>query len=124
MYPLVGKCPICGGELTITRLHCRDCDTALEGHFSPNRFSRLGAEQLDFVETFIRCEGKLSRVQEEIGISYPTARARLVEVIRALGYEVKETGRVTPEQRTTILAELAEGKVTSEEAIELLQGLT
>lgn len=123
MHPLISKCPVCGGELTVTRLHCRECDTALEGRFSPGRFSRLTAEQLDFVETFIRCEGKLTRVQDEIGVSYPTARARLMEVIRSLGYEVEEAAGVTPEQRKAILADLAEGKITSEEAIELLQGL-
>jgi len=122
VYPLIGKCPICGGELTVTRLYCRDCDTTLEGHFSPGRFSRLTAEQLDFVETFIRCEGKLTCVQDEIGVSYPTARARLMDVIRALGYEVKKVAGITPEQRKAILADLAEGKITSEEAIELLQG--
>jgi hypothetical protein len=122
MHPLIGTCPVCGGELTVTRLHCRDCDTTLEGHFAPGRFSRLTAEQLDFVETFIRCEGKLTRVQDEIGVSYPTARARLMEVIRALGYEVAEAAGVTPEQRKEILADLAEGKITSKEAIELLQG--
>jgi hypothetical protein len=123
VYPLIGKCPVCGGELTVTRLHCRDCDTTLEGHFSPGWFSRLTADQLDFVETFICCEGKLTRVQEEMSVSYPTARTRLMKVIRALGYEVKEAVGVTPEQRKTILADLAEGKITSEEAIELLQGL-
>lgn len=124
MYPLISKCPVCGGELAITRLHCRACDATLEGHFSPDRFARLTAEQLGFIETFIRCEGKLTRVQEEIGVSYPTARARLTEVIRALGYEVEEVGGITPEQRKAILADLAEGKITSEEAIALLQGLT
>ena len=123
MYPLLSKCPVCGGELAVTRLYCRDCDTTLEGHFSPNRFSRLTAEQLDFVETFIRCEGKLVRVKEEIGVSYPTVRARLREVIRTLGYEVEAEAGVTPEQRQAILADLAEGKISSEEAIELLQGL-
>lgn len=122
MYPLISKCPVCGGELTITKLYCRECDTTLEGHFSPGRFSQLTTEQLDFIETFIRCEGKLTRIQDEMGISYPTARARLTEIIRALGYEVKEEAKVTPEQRKAILADLAAGKITSEEAIELLQG--
>jgi hypothetical protein len=76
-----------------------------------------------FVETFIRCEGKLTRVQEELGMSYPTVRSRLTDVIRALGYEVAETKpEISPEERRTILEQLASGEISSEEAVNLLQG--
>jgi hypothetical protein len=76
-----------------------------------------------FVETFIRCEGKLTRVQEELGMSYPTVRSRLTEVIRALGYEVSETKpEVSPKERRLILEQLASGEISSEEAVNLLQG--
>jgi hypothetical protein len=94
----------------------------LEGHFDLGRFYRLDREQLHFVETFIRCEGKLNRVQEELGMSYPTARSRLHDAIRALGYEVNEEPTITPEERRSILENLATGKISSEEAVQLLQG--
>ncbi len=122
MYAVPGRCPVCGQDLTVTRLHCRNCDSALEGHFDLGRFSRLDPEQLHFVETFIRSEGKLNRVQEELGLSYPTVRSRLHDAIRAMGYEVQEGPSISPEQRRSILDELAEGKITSEEAVRLLQG--
>jgi hypothetical protein len=123
MYPVVGKCPVCGDTLAVTRLHCRSCDSALEGQFSLGRFYQLSAEQLAFVETFIRCEGKLTRVQTELGMSYPTARARLTDVIRALGYEVREEAEpVSAEERKTILEQLATGDITSEAAVQLLKG--
>jgi hypothetical protein len=123
MYPVIGKCPVCGDVLSVARLHCRSCDSALEGQFSLGRFYRLSPTQLAFVETFIRSEGKLTRVQEELGMSYPTARARLTEVIQALGYEVREEPEpVSSEERKTILEQLASGKITSEEAVELLKG--
>ncbi len=122
MYAVPGRCPVCGHDLTVTRLHCRNCDSAVEGHFDLGRFSKLDPEQLHFVETFIRSEGKLNRVQEELGLSYPTVRSRLHDAIRAMGYEVQEGPSISPEQRKSILDELAEGKITSEEAIELLQG--
>lgn len=122
MYAVPGRCPVCGHDLTVTRLHCRNCDSAVEGHFDLGRFSKLDPEQLHFVETFIRSEGKLNRVQEELGLSYPTVRSRLHDAIRAMGYEVQEGPSMSPEQRRSILDELAEGKITSEEAIELLQG--
>ena len=46
--------------------------------------SQLTPEQLKFVETFVRCEGKITRMEVEIGLSYPTIRNRLLEVIRSL----------------------------------------
>jgi hypothetical protein len=122
MYDLLGKCPVCGEDLTVTRLHCRSCDLVLEGHFGLGRFYRLDPEQLHFVETFIRCEGKLNKVQEELGLSYPTVRSRLHDAIRALGYEVREELTMSPEQRESILDELARGEITSDEAVKLLQG--
>jgi len=122
MYAVVGKCPVCCEDLTVTRLHCRSCDSSLEGHFDLPRFCKLDPEQLNFVETFIRCEGKLNKVQQELALSYPTVRSRLHEAIRALGYEVKEELTMSPEQRRRILDNLAEGKISSDEAIQLLQG--
>jgi hypothetical protein len=123
MYPVIGKCPVCGDALTVTRLYCRSCDSALEGQFSLGRFYQLSPEQLAFVETFIRCEGKLNRVQEELGMSYPTARGRLTDVIRALGYKVdQEPEVVDTKERKAILERLATGEITSELAVQLLKG--
>ena len=124
MYPVLGRCPVCDEKLMVTRLYCRNCDTTLEGYFDLGRFHQLTPEQLHFVETFIRCEGKINRVGEELGISYPTVRSRLEEVIRALGYEVslEELG-VSAEERREILEQLAEGAIAPEEAVRLLQGL-
>jgi hypothetical protein len=123
MYPVIGTCPICGETLTVTRLYCRACDSTVEGHFTLGRFYQLSPEQMAFVETFIRCEGKLTRVQEELGMSYPTVRSRLNDVIRGLGYEVSESRQeVSPEERRLVLEQLASGEISSEEAIQLLQG--
>jgi hypothetical protein len=123
MYPVIGKCPVCGDTMAVSRLHCRNCDSALEGQFSLGRFYQLSPEQLAFVETFIRCEGKLTRLQDELGISYPTARARLTDVIRGLGYEVREeTEPVSVQERKTILERLASGEISSEDAVEMLKG--
>ena len=122
MYPVIGRCPVCGDTLTVARLHCRSCDTSLDGQFSLGRFYRLSPEQLAFIETFIRCEGRLNRVQEEMAISYPTARGRLIEVIRALGYDVVEEPAPIPvEERKVILEQLARGEISSQAAVELLK---
>lgn len=126
MYPLPGRCPVCGETLEVTRLHCRQCDTALEGHFGMGRLASLSAEQIGFVETFLRCEGTIKRVEKELGISYPTVRARLEEVIRALGFEVlsqvDQASGASDAERSDILDRLARGEISSDEALALLKG--
>ena len=121
MHTVPTECPVCHDDLLVTRLVCRNCGTGLEGRFSMGRLSQLSPEQLHFVEVFLRSEGKLNRVQEELGLSYPTVRSRLEEVIRALGYEVSEGRGSDDGQRQDVLEKLARGEISSEEALQLLQ---
>ena len=125
MHPIIGACPVCGEDLAVTRLHCRNCDTTIEGQFSVGAFDRLSTEQLAFAETFIRCEGKLNRMEKELSLSYPTLRGRLTELIRAMGFEVEKDEAapgISEDERRQILEDLASGKLKSEEAVKLLQG--
>jgi hypothetical protein len=120
----LNKCPVCNGELIVTRLHCENCDTVIEGRFTNTAFAGLTLEQLDFIETFVRCEGKLTRMQDEMALSYPTIRNRLQEVIRALGYEPgkDEPSEISDEQRLGVLEELDSGRISAEQAMRLLHG--
>lgn len=128
MNQLLSKCPICGAPLEVTRLHCSQCDTTIEGHFSAagGPFIHLTSEQIQFILTFVRCEGRFNRMEDELNLSYPTIRNRLYEVIRALGYEPgKEEApiKLTAEDRKRILDDLDQGKITPDQAKRLLQGL-
>ncbi len=123
MKPSMSKCPVCGSELTVIRLHCDSCDTSLEGRFANNVLPGLNEEQLDFVETFIRCEGKITRMEAELRLSYPTIRNRLHEVIRAMGYEPgkdEEEPEAFNKKRRNILEELDAGTISTDEALRLL----
>jgi hypothetical protein len=126
MYPVPTECPVCHDNLVVNRLICCNCGTAMEGHFTMGRLFQLTPEQLHFVEVFLRCEGKINRVQEELGLSYPTVRSRLEEVIHALGYEVGEGRKVEDERRAEeahrqqVLERLARREISSEEALRLL----
>lgn len=126
MHPILGTCPVCGETLEVTRLHCRSCDTTIDGHFNIGAFDRLSPEQLAFAELFIRREGKLSRMEADLGLSYPTLRARLNDLVRAMGYEVGQEEEapfvVSDEDRRRILDDLAAGKLSSDEAVKRLQG--
>jgi len=121
MYTAPTECPVCHDDLLVTRMVCRNCGTALEGRFSLGPLFRLTPEQRHFIEIFIRCEGKLNRVQEELGLSYPTVRNRLEEVIRAMGYEVGEREETSDQRRQEILERLARKEISAEEALQLME---
>ncbi len=84
-HDAIATCPICGGELAVTRLHCRSCATTLEGDFNVGRFARLSREQFALLESFLRSKGNLKEMERELGISYPTVRGRVDALLRALG---------------------------------------
>ncbi|HLD94253.1 MAG TPA: DUF2089 domain-containing protein [Anaerolineales bacterium] len=117
------SCPVCGGDLIVTSLACRECDTRLEGRFENSTFSQLNDEQLAFVELFIKNEGKITRMEADLELSYPTIRNRLMEIIRALGYEPGEDefAGLSDEERKRILDDLDAGKINYEEALHLIQ---
>lgn len=124
MSNFLTHCPVCSNPLTITRLHCDTCDTTLDGRFSGGPFAQLNDEQLTFIEIFIRNEGKINRMESEIGLSYPTIRNRLHEVIRALGYEPgkDEAVEISEERRRQILEDIDTGKISADAAMRILRG--
>jgi hypothetical protein len=62
-------------------------------------------------------------MEPELGMSYPTLRARLLDIIRTMGFPIgPETPQISDEERHRILDDLASGKISSEEAMVLLEG--
>lgn len=125
---ILRSCPVCGGELAVTRLHCASCDTTLEGHFThaASPFAALNAEQTQFLLAFVRCEGRFTRLEQELNLSYPTLRNRLGEIIRAMGFEPDKeepaTPRLTIDDRRRILEELESGRISYADAQRRLRG--
>lgn len=124
MNPVLTRCPVCKDEMAITRLHCPTCDTTVEGRFYSGPFANLSRKQMDFIEVFVRCEGKINRVESELSLSYPTIRNRLHEVIRALGYEPGKDDSIEldDEKRRTVLEDLDAGRISAEDAMRVLNG--
>ena len=125
MNTLPTRSPFDGGEIVVTRFYCPGSDTTVEGRFAVDApFPQLSPEQLHFVETFLRCEGKLSRMEGELSLSYPTLRSRLHDIIRALGYEPgkEDPAAVSEERRRAILNDLDAGKISFDDAMATLQG--
>jgi len=123
MHRLPNECPVCGGEFIITEVQCRECDSVIRGRFQTGQFSQLTEEQLAFVELFVRNEGKINRMESELGLSYPTIRNRLHEVIRSLGYEPGEDefSGLSEEERKKVLEDLDSGAIDYEKALSLIE---
>lgn len=125
---LPNQCPICGGTFEIVRVHCTGCGTSMEGHFTQGRFGNLTPQQWHFIETFVRCKGKIKDVEVALDISYPTVVSRLNDVVRALGFEAgDDTAEVrrasaTEEKRREVLDRLNRGELSAKEALRLLEG--
>ena len=125
MQPLPASSPFDGGDIIVTRFYCPESDVSVDGRFQVHvPFAALSDEQLHFVEAFVRNEGKLSRLQEDLGLSYPTLRNRLHAVIRGLGYEPgqPESAEVSAEERRHVLEELERGVIDFDEAMRRLEG--
>ncbi|HUV15971.1 MAG TPA: DUF2089 domain-containing protein [Pelolinea sp.] len=123
----IEKCPLCANDLVVTKLYCNHCGTILSGQFgAPSSiFGKLSEEQTDFLLTFIRCEGKFNRMEEELGISYPTLKNRFNDILAAMGYDEAQSqaaNQLTTEERMMILKKLDQGELKPEEAELLLRG--
>ena len=121
---VIGQCPVCGTGMKVTELECPSCHTKVSGQFDLGKFSQLNRDQLEFVEVFVRLRGNIKEVEEELGISYPTVRKKLDDVIETLGYSPGESPEDTKkEERTEILTALDEGEIDFKDAMKRLENL-
>lgn len=114
------NCPICDNKLNITKYQCISCGTEISGNFELNKFATLNQEQLDFIEVFVLCRGSIKEIEKELGISYPTVRNKLDNVISALGHKITSNDS---QSKLDILNMLDNGELTTEEATLLLKEL-
>ena len=119
-YPLISECPVCSKQLKITKLQCTHCHTTIENEFELSNFASLNSEQLSFIETFLKCRGNIKEVEKDLGISYPTVRGKLDDIISSLGYSTAK--KVDKIDRKKIILMLEQGEITAEEAIGILNG--
>ena len=122
-HKLIHNCPVCGGGLHVVRLRCPSCGTQIEGDFETEQLLRLSEQQRSFVLSFVRSRGNIREMEKELGLSYPTVRARLDDIIRAL-----DDGKPAPRTRQAptrkqVLEMLSAGEISQDEAMEMISAL-
>jgi hypothetical protein len=136
-HDAIATCPVCSGELSVTRLHCRVCGTTLEGDFSVGRFGRLSREQMAILESFLRSRGNLRDMERELGLSYPTVRSRVEALVRTLGFGPRDDDATSDDAaasgggsaaevqaaRQEILQQLARHEITADDAATAIRQL-
>ncbi len=84
MKRIPSACPSCDAPLNIRSLHCTACDVTLTGDFELPALLRLPAAEQQFVLEFVLSSGSLKEMARKMGLSYPTVRNRLDEIITRL----------------------------------------
>lgn len=84
------QCPSCDGELAVTALTCLNCNTQVSGHYRLPPLLRLSPADQDFVRDFVVASGSLKAMASRLGVSYPTVRNRLDDIIREITQESRE----------------------------------
>ena len=112
MVKRLKKCPVCNTDLVIREFHCPDCDIVIRGKFNQSELASLSLSQQEFVKVFLLSQGNIKEVEKRLGISYPTVKNRLSEVINMLGGSSR-----TDQDLLGLLDQIEEGNISVEEAI-------
>ena len=92
--PMPAHCPACRSDLAITRLQCPTCGTEVNGTFALGHLASLREPHASLLELFLRVRGNMKEMERELGLSYPTVRARLEEALEAAALDRLPTSDV------------------------------
>ena len=81
MKILPTTCPACSGQLKVKSFSCPQCQTEIQGQFDLPALASLSPDDQAFVLEFIKASGSLKDMAKFLGLSYPTIRNRLDEII-------------------------------------------
>ena len=126
MYTSPTHCPTCSGKLVINELGCLTCGTVIRGEWEGSPFERLTGDQQAFLVLFVRSRGNLSEVERALGVSYPTVRAKLEEVIQSLGQDAEASaaaGDSEQQRRRDVLERVKRGEMSATDAVNELRRL-
>jgi len=104
----------------VTGCGCRECGTGISGQFRMCSYCGLNDDELEMLRVFLVSRGNMRELERHLGVSYPTTRQRFGDLLAKLGFEdPAAAGRKA--DRDKVLADLAAGRLTVDEAESLLQ---
>ncbi len=74
-------CPACGSQLKVKSLNCEKCNTEIQGQYELSALASLSPDDQEFILEFMKASGSLKDLAKLHGLSYPTIRNRLDEII-------------------------------------------
>lgn len=77
-------CPSCNNKLMVQSLICENCKTSVAGSFSLPVLANLSNEDQQFIIDFVKTSGSLKDMAGKLGLSYPTVRNKLDELIQKI----------------------------------------
>ncbi len=83
MANLIASCPVCQHGLTVRELDCPHCGLSLRSRFTLPPFHQLTPEMSEFLRLFVVSRGNLREMERALGVSYPTVRAKLDQLVAA-----------------------------------------
>jgi hypothetical protein len=81
MKILPTTCPACNNRLKVKSLICEQCDTEIQGQYELPPLASLCPDDQAFILDFMKASGSLKEMAKLLGLSYPTVRNRLDEII-------------------------------------------
>ncbi len=123
MRKIIETCPTCNSRgLTISEVTCDACGTQVRSRYSPCSFCALSEEEQTFLLLFVRSRGNLKDVEKTLGVSYPTVRAKLDEIIDRLTPPTLSMPPAPARDRKAVLDRVQSGQLGAAEALVLLRG--
>ena len=84
MKVLPSVCPACSNHLNVKSLICKNCQTEVQGRYDLPPLAGLSPDDQQFILDFIKASGSLKEMANLLGLSYPTVRNRLDEIIERI----------------------------------------
>jgi len=81
MKKLPTICPACSNLLKVKSLICEQCETEVQGQYELPPLASLYPDDQAFILEFMKASGSLKEMAKLLGLSYPTVRNRLDEII-------------------------------------------
>lgn len=125
MRKLIEACPTCdSAKLSIAEVTCDACGTQVRSRYSRCPFCSLTEDQQTFLLLFVRSRGNLKDLEKTLGVSYPTVRAKLDDIVERLAPPAV-TATPAPasapatltDPRQAVLAKVQAGELSPAEAL-------